>query len=75
MEPIEISASASEDTVGKQEAQDRKKAELDAKLDLNKKARQTTRQNRLIVQGEEEKLPEEDYNLIDEYFNSTYAEL
>ncbi len=39
METIEISASASNDTAGKQEAQDRKKAELDAKLDLNKKAR------------------------------------
>ena len=28
-----------------------------------------------MVQGEEEKLPEEDYNLIDEYFTSTYGEL
>lgn len=25
------------------------------------------------MQGEEEKLPEEDYNLIDEYFTTTYA--
>ena len=33
------------------------------------------RENRLIVQGEEEKLPEEDYNLIDEYFNATFADL
>ena len=29
----------------------------------------------MFVQGEEEKLPEEDYNLIDEYFSSTYADL
>ena len=29
----------------------------------------------MIVQGEEEKLPEEDYNLIDEYFTTTYADL
>ena len=29
----------------------------------------------MIVQGEEEKLPEEDYNLIDEYFNSTHVDL
>ena len=29
----------------------------------------------MIVYGEEEKLPEEDYNLIDEYFNTTYADL
>lgn len=27
------------------------------------------------MQGEEEKLPEEDYNLIDEYFNATHADL
>ena len=27
------------------------------------------------MQGEEEKLPEEDYNLIDEYFNATFADL
>jgi len=27
------------------------------------------------VQGEEEKVPEEDYNLIDEYFTYTHAEL
>ena len=38
-------------------------------------ARQAAKQNRLIVQGEEEKLPEEDYNLIDEYFSATYADL
>ena len=29
----------------------------------------------MIVQGEEEKLPEEDFNLIDEYFSTTYADL
>ena len=38
-------------------------------------ARQAAKQNRLIVQGEEEKLPEEDYNLIDEYFTATYGDL
>ena len=50
-------------------------AELEQKLQQNKQARQAAKESRLIVQGEEEKLPEEDYNLIDEYFNSTYADL
>ena len=53
----------------------RRKAELDQKLEQNKQARMAARENRLIVQGEEEKLPEEDYNLIDEYFNATFADL
>ena len=71
MEPIEISASTS----AQPEVQGRKKADLDAKLESNKNTRQAARVNRLVVQGEEEKLPEEDYNLIDEYFTSTHADL
>ena len=71
MEPIEISVSTSTQP----EVQGRKKADLDAKLLKNKDTRQAARVNRLVVQGEEEKLPEEDYNLIDEYFTSTHADL
>ena len=53
----------------------KRKVDLDQKLEQNKQARQVAKETRLIVQGEEEKLPEEDYNLIDEYFSTTYVDL
>ena len=71
-ETIEISGKAA---AADSNEQARKKADLDLKLEQNKQTRHAARQNRLIVQGEEEKLPEEDYNLIDDYFNTTYADL
>ena len=72
MEPIQIRG-----TQGEAESinQARKKADLDQKLEQNKLSRQAARETRMYVQGEEEKAPEEDYNLIDEYFTTTYADL
>lgn len=55
--------------------QAKKKQDLESKLQKNKQTRDAARETRLYVQGEEEKLPEEDYNLIDEYYNSTYNDL
>ena len=77
MEAIEIRAGGVDggaETVSNEE-QARRKADLDQKLEMNKQNRQAARENRMIVQGEEEKLPEEDYNLIDEYYTATYAGL
>ena len=72
MEPIQIRGTQGEaDSLN----QARKKADLDQKLEQNKLSRQAARDTRMIVQGEEEKAPEEDYNLIDEYFSTTYADL
>jgi hypothetical protein len=52
---------------------ERKKAELDSKLRANKAERDAARAAKQT--NEEEKLPEEDFDLIDQYFSSSYQTL